>query len=694
MRRWSLPAIGVGDDYRAITRLWCLRALVSPILKSKMNDRLWCDEALTELLCIEGRNAPENPKAVRQFLVEQHEQAESQAPELRGLLFSNVSALGAQLDFSQVDEEVLALLVLARLEEPLHDVLELPGRLTDPRFHRLVATVLARDLASVAETLSSAGRLGSTRIVVLERSVATFEDKVQVAEALSHALTRTNQSLDELISYAAERAGGPRLSLRDYDYLDDHISLLRGYLQQAVAARRRGVNILLYGPPGNGKTEFAKALARDLALMLYEVRYADRDGDPIAPEQRISSYILMQSILRRQPQALILFDEIEDILPRQGGVWEGEQRKAMRRKAWLNRTLEENAVPAVWIGNQVTDMDPAFLRRFDYVMCFRTPPRSARARLLRAQLQGLPVSDAWLERKIDQPGLTPGIVSKLAQVLESRKSHSNAAVESAFDLMARGRLEAQGKSVGAGRYPYPVRYRVDLLNASVDPLAVARRLGDRRRGNLLLYGAPGTGKTAFAHYVARTLDAPLLVRRASDIISMWVGETEKLISLMFEEAVAERAVLLLDEADSFLQDRRYAARNWEITQVNELLTRMEEFEGIFICATNFVEHLDAAAMRRFSLKVRLDPLSRGQARILFTDTLKECSIPQTDELEAERVLREIEDLASLTPGDFLAARRALDLDAFPLSAAGLLQALKAELATRPERARRPMGFAA
>src|SRR6185312_15716031 len=126
-------------------------------------------------------------------------------------------------------------------------------------------------------------------------------------------------------------------------------------------------------------------------------------------------------------------------------------------------------------------------------------------------------------------------------------------------------------------------------------------------------------KTAYAHFVARQLDRPLLVKRASDLISKWVGETEQFIRAMFVEAAADRAVLLLDEADSFFQDRRQARMSWEITQVNELLTRMEGFEGIFICATNFSDQLDSAAMRRFAVKVRFEPLRGAQVRMLFSE---------------------------------------------------------------------------
>lgn len=68
------------------------------------------------------------------------------------------------------------------------------------------------------------------------------------------------------------------------------------------------------------------------------------------------------------------------------------------------------------------------------------------------------------------------------------------------------------------------------------------------------------------------------------------------------------SVLLLDEADSFLRDRTSAQRSWEVTQVNELLTQMERFEGLFICSNNLIDRLDSASIRRFDFKIMLSYL--------------------------------------------------------------------------------------
>jgi len=178
----------------------------------------------------------------------------------------------------------------------------------------------------------------------------------------------------------------------------------------------------------------------------------------------------------------------------------------------------------------------------------------------------------------------------------------------------------------------------------------------------------------------------LLVRRASDILGSFVGESERNLAMMFAEARQEKAILLLEEADSFLQDRKGAQRSWEITLVNEMLTQMEAFPGIFIASTNLMDTLDAAALRRFDLKVRFGFLHREQALLLFEDLAGALGLPL--ELQARTTL---DAIGHLTPGDFAAVAQQARFRPVA-SALELAQRLGAECSLKPEYRRKPMGF--
>jgi hypothetical protein len=206
------------------------------------------------------------------------------------------------------------------------------------------------------------------------------------------------------------------------------------------------------------------------------------------------------------------------------------------------------------------------------------------------------------------------------------------------------------------------------------------------------YGLPGTGKTAYAHALARMLDRPLMEQRASDLLSPYVGETEQRISLAFESALDDDAVLFIDEADSLLANREHAVRNWEVSQVNELLEQLGDFEGVLVLATNRLEALDGAVLRRLDAKIRFDPLTPEQARCSFVGLCGQLGLPCCT--------AEVARLASLTPGDFACVVRRL---AFAPPVQGhshdygqarvtALVALLSEEVRLKTRGRQPMGF--
>ena len=171
--------------------------------------------------------------------------------------------------------------------------------------------------------------------------------------------------------------------------------------------------------------------------------------------------------------------------------------------------------------------------------------------------------------------------------------------------------------------------------------------------NLLLYGPPGTGKTEFTKYAAKEIGCRIIERRGSDLLNMYVGGTEQRIREAFREAETEKAILFIDEADGLIAERSGAQRNWEVTQVNELLGQMEQFRGILFCATNFKKHLDAAAIRRFGFKIEFDYLTDVGKMLLYNQILNPLTSAKMTSHEKIRV----NQLQNLTPGDFKVVRQ-------------------------------------
>jgi SpoVK/Ycf46/Vps4 family AAA+-type ATPase len=152
---------------------------------------------------------------------------------------------------------------------------------------------------------------------------------------------------------------------------------------------------------------------------------------------------------------------------------------------------------------------------------------------------------------------------------------------------------------------------------------------------------------------------------------------------MFETARDEGALLFLDEADSFLRDRENAVRSWEVTQVNEMLTQMESFDGVFICATNLVDSLDRASLRRFAMKIEFRALKADARWQMFLRL-----VPAAD---GDRHLRvTLDRLDGLTPGDFAAVSRQAKLAGAEGDDRAIIAMLENELTLR-KRGRGPSG---
>jgi hypothetical protein len=220
-----------------------------------------------------------------------------------------------------------------------------------------------------------------------------------------------------------------------------------------------------------------------------------------------------------------------------------------------------------------------------------------------------------------------------------------------------------------------------LSAADCDLAALAERVAASGQSALsfCLHGLPGTGKSAYARHLAERMGIDVIEKRASDLLSMWLGESEKAIARAFEEAADTRAMLVIDEADSLLRDRRGAEHSWEVTQVNEMLTWMERHPNPFACTTNLMETLDPATLRRFLFKVQFLPMTKAQAREAFGRAFG---------VAAPAALGRLENLA---PGDFaLVARKAQLLD--ERGAQALTAMLAEEVAAKPGGTQRRIGF--
>ncbi len=619
------------------------------------------------------------------------------------LVEKNIDALSGLLQLNKAERALLLYGTLARYQRDLRSILVEFKVNNAPEAYAAIADIAGVNATEVGEALRAGSRLeriGLVENLISEHNITDLADLMKVSEKLPPVLMREYRDQNELMAVFTRPSAKSELSLQDFSFAQDDAQVLCSLLRNAVARKEAGVNVLLYGPPGTGKTELAKVVAQAASLELFEVEYADRDGNSLSGRDRYRSLQIAQVFLKGSAQAALLFDEVEDVFPPISSeaaqlMARAEQvvappNSSVSGKAWVNQILESNAVPTIWVTNRIEQIDPAFRRRFAYHLELKSPPPGAREGLVRKTLEGVAVSDAFVGKLTERKGLTPAQI-RTAVRFAGLASEGASSMENLIERQLRNSDQALGNRAQSGARRSVTTYDLDMLNVETrfELPRIVQALKARGHGTLCFYGAPGTGKTALAEHIARSLDQPLLIKQASDLMSKFVGETEQNMAGMFREAESEKAVLLLDEADSFLQDRRGAQRTYEVTEVNEMLQGMERFNGIFVCTTNLMDRIDQAALRRFTFKIRFKPLTAAQREKMFvTEALGGDASLLTDEARAK-----LARLEQLCPGDFAAVKRQVDILAAEFSIAEFLEQLDAEHRIKPEvREARNIGF--
>jgi hypothetical protein len=375
-----------------------------------------------------------------------HISAESgKAPrDLPALLRKNIRKLAEMVGLEDASRSILEFLVSLKNNSLLEATADTLGQLSSLKVAKALSGILNIPEAVIREALAPRSPLARSGLVQVNRDgAATLANKFQL---LSDRFADLVTSVEgEPISWleGSVRQGSPsELQLSDYSHVADSVALLLAYLCRAQATHRTGVNILIYGRPGTGKSQLVKRLAQEVGCDLFEVASEDSDGDPIDGGGRLRAYRAAQSIFAHR-SVFLLFDEVEDVFNDVGFL--ERQSFGQARKAWINRTLEENRVPTFWLTNSVSCLDPAFIRRFDMAVELPVPPRSRRHAIIERACAGMLESRA-AERLAASSLITPAIVSRAASVVRTLEAEgSETGRGTALEALIRGTLKAQGE---------------------------------------------------------------------------------------------------------------------------------------------------------------------------------------------------------------------------------------------------------
>ena len=585
---------------------------------------------------------------------------------------ANLELIAARVGLDPVEQDVLRFCVALEDQPALGEFVRAIGDVSLVEAIRVVAAAIARYPHEVQRALAPGGRLVSSGLIELASGRSDVSRRFDVMTGLADLVCQDRLNGQGLLTRFLPEAKPADVGWADFAHLEVEARLAGRLLCAAVLQRRPGVNILLHGASGTGKTSIASLLASEAGATLHRAGGADHSGESPSARERAASLLLGQKLLGGG-NAVVLFDEMEDLFEASPISVRGREigQARLLSKQWFNLLLETNAVPIIWITNSVEGVDPAVLRRFSYAVEFTKCGSRQRARALERHLTGahtLSATDisAVAERFAASPAhvATAVTATRLLCGEAGPDRPTLEAVLAPIERLVEGTQRRNHAPFDAGRWSS------EGLNCSADPIALADRLtrsmenrpasrdlGEGSGLSLCLYGRPGTGKSEYVRYLAWRLGRPVLVRRVSDILSKWVGEAERHIAEAFRQAEDDGAVLLFDEADTFLRSRANARQSWEVSQVNEFLQQLEASKGLVACTTNLWQDLDEAALRRFTFKIEFKWLDGVQGLAVFRSVLGPLLDRPLAEGDVERLLRELGRFTKLAPGDFAVVAR-------------------------------------
>lgn len=545
---------------------------------------------------------------------------------------------------------------------------------------QLCSMLLHQDQNDLSQLLRPTSKLLTTGVVrPCFRSGSDLDDSFEIPDAVRTALQKVCSGAEDIRTYILGEPLRASLLWDDFEHMGDTHERLAEFLRAALQEQIAGVNVLLWGAPGTGKTELCKTLAQHLGVHIYATGEEDDEGGEPTRRERIGDLQLAQNLLRYQNRSLLMFDEMDDLFEGNALTRMLGGRASMGSKVFTNRLFENNPVPTLWIINDADMLDPAIVRRMSLAIEMRVPPAQVRERVWQRVLDKnsmtLPQEEVKHLAKLD---IAPAVVDSAARVarqIGGRKED--------FEFATKGLVRVLSGPKALKRESAETAFHLELMHCDIDLEGLMQQAAatQRRDFSLCLYGPPGTGKSAFVRHLAKELEMPVVFKRASDLLNAYVGSTEKNIAAAFEEALEQEAFLVFDEADSMLGDRRNARHNWEVSQVNEMLTWMESHPLPFACTTNLMDRVDEASLRRFTFKCECKSLSSEQLSLAFAHFFG-CNLP----------VDKVPHLRGLTPGDFALAHKKAEILAQGQDTHALVDLLKQELDAKKGKQSRPIGF--
>ncbi len=484
-----------------------------------------------------------------------------------------------------------------------------------------------------------------------------------------------------------ETMGKTGITYEDIGGLKDELQKVREMIELPIkhpeVFQRLGIDppkgVILYGPPGTGKTLIAKAVANEAGASFFSIA-----GPEIMSKYYGESEQRLREVFENAKQnapSIIFIDELDSIAPKRQEVTGEVERRVVAQLLSLMDGLEERGqVIVIGATNRIDAIDPALRRpgRFDREIEIGVPDRNDRKEILQIHTRNMPLSDVNLDYLADHThgfvGADIAALSKEAAMkalrrylprIDLNKDIPQEMLEEMVVTMDDFREALKEIEPSALREVFVEipdvswenvggleEVKMEIIEAVEWPIKYPekfRKMGIKPPKGVLLYGPPGTGKTLIAKAVANESDANFISVRGPQLVSKWVGETEKAIRETFRKArQVAPCIIFFDEMDAIAPMRGVEEGTRVMERVvNQLLTEMdglEELDGVVVIgATNRPDMLDPALLRpgRFDRMVYVRSPDKKSRIEIFRIHTKD--MPLSDDVD-------MNELAELTEG--------------------------------------------